>query len=59
MRLITNNPAKYRGLEGYDIDIIEHISRPTGITPENAQYLGTKHARMRHLLNTVPTGQAL
>jgi 3,4-dihydroxy 2-butanone 4-phosphate synthase / GTP cyclohydrolase II len=59
MRLITNNPAKYRGLEGYGIDIVERISRPTHIRPENARYLATKHARMGHLLSTVPTEETL
>jgi len=50
MRLITNNPAKYSGLEGYGIEIVERIAMATRSTPENVRYLHTKRARMGHLL---------
>ncbi len=54
MRLITNSPAKYHGLEGFGIDIVERVSLPSNVTPENARYLQTKHIRMGHLLSTTP-----
>jgi 3,4-dihydroxy 2-butanone 4-phosphate synthase / GTP cyclohydrolase II len=48
LRLITNNPAKYHGLEGYGHEIVERIAIPPTITPENIAYLRTKRARMGH-----------
>ena len=50
LRLMTNNPAKYSGLEGYDLDIVERVPMPTVPTPENRRYLQTKVDRMGHLL---------
>ncbi len=50
MRLITNNPAKFRGLAGYGIEVVERISLPTRATPDNIAYLRTKRERMGHLL---------
>ena len=51
MRLLTNNPAKRAGLEGYGLSIVERV--PLQITPteENRRYLATKAARMGHLLD--------
>lgn len=49
LRLMTNNPAKYSGLEGYDLDIVERVPMPTVPTPENCRYLQTKVDRMGHL----------
>ena len=39
MRLMTNNPAKYGGLEGFGLDITERISLQPSPTPENIEYL--------------------
>jgi 3,4-dihydroxy 2-butanone 4-phosphate synthase/GTP cyclohydrolase II len=50
MRLMTNNPAKYDGLDGYGLEIVERISLPTRVTTENARYLETKRERMGHLI---------
>jgi len=50
MRVITNNPAKYGGLEGFGIDIIERVPSVTAPNPENIKYLRTKAERMGHLL---------
>jgi 3,4-dihydroxy 2-butanone 4-phosphate synthase/GTP cyclohydrolase II len=50
MRLITNNPAKYSGLEGYGIEIVERIGVALRPTPENVRYLHTKRDRMGHLM---------
>ena len=50
MRLMTNNPVKYGGLEGFGLDITERISLQTSANPENIAYLRTKRERMGHLL---------
>ncbi len=51
MRLMTNNPAKYGGLDGYGLEISERVSLETVPTPENIAYLRTKRERMGHLLD--------
>jgi 3,4-dihydroxy 2-butanone 4-phosphate synthase/GTP cyclohydrolase II len=65
MRLITNNPAKYGGLEGYGLEVASRVVLPTVETPHNVRYLKTKRDRMGHLLTltsheapagTVPAG---
>ena len=50
MRIMTNNPAKYGGLEGFGLEIVERV--PLSITPnaENIAYLRTKQDKMGHLL---------
>jgi 3,4-dihydroxy 2-butanone 4-phosphate synthase / GTP cyclohydrolase II len=51
MRLITNNPAKRAGLEGYGLVVRERIPLAVRPTSDNVHYLRTKHERMGHLLN--------
>jgi 3,4-dihydroxy 2-butanone 4-phosphate synthase/GTP cyclohydrolase II len=51
MRLLTNNPAKRAGLEGYGLSIVERVPLETTPTPENRAYLATKVAKMGHLLD--------
>jgi len=50
MRLLTNNPAKYGGLEGYGLDIVERVSIDIDSTPNRERYLATKRERMGHLM---------
>jgi 3,4-dihydroxy 2-butanone 4-phosphate synthase/GTP cyclohydrolase II len=50
MRLMTNNPTKYGGLEGFGLDIVERVPLETHPNPENINYLRTKRERMGHLL---------
>jgi 3,4-dihydroxy 2-butanone 4-phosphate synthase/GTP cyclohydrolase II len=50
LRLMTNNPAKYGGLDGFGLDIVERIPIQTASTPDNIAYLRTKRERMGHLL---------
>jgi 3,4-dihydroxy 2-butanone 4-phosphate synthase / GTP cyclohydrolase II len=51
MRLMTNNPAKYGGLEGYGLEIVERV--PLHVLPnhENIRYLRTKQDKLGHLLD--------
>jgi 3,4-dihydroxy 2-butanone 4-phosphate synthase/GTP cyclohydrolase II len=48
MRLLTNNPAKRVGLEGYGLEIVERVALPAHPTKENLRYLKTKRDRMGH-----------
>jgi 3,4-dihydroxy 2-butanone 4-phosphate synthase/GTP cyclohydrolase II len=48
LRLMTNNPAKYGGLGGYGLKVVERVSLNTVPTPENESYLRTKRERMGH-----------
>jgi 3,4-dihydroxy 2-butanone 4-phosphate synthase/GTP cyclohydrolase II len=50
MRLVTNNPAKYGGLEGFGLDIVERVPSVVAPNPENIRSLRTKQERMGHLL---------
>jgi len=48
MRLMTNNPAKYGGLEGYGLEITDRVPLDTAANPENVRYLETKRDRLGH-----------
>jgi 3,4-dihydroxy 2-butanone 4-phosphate synthase/GTP cyclohydrolase II len=48
MRLLSNNPGKRAGLEGYGLEIVGRVPLPTLATPENIRYLKTKRDRMGH-----------
>ena len=50
MRLLTNNPSKRGGLEGYGLEIVERVPILTEPTAENLRYLQTKRDRMGHEL---------
>jgi len=56
MRLLTNNPDKRAGLEGYGLAIVERVPLQTEPTVHNAGYLRTKAEKMGHLLD-VPEEQ--
>jgi 3,4-dihydroxy 2-butanone 4-phosphate synthase / GTP cyclohydrolase II len=51
MRLLTNNPAKRAGLEGYGLEIVGREVLPVRPHPENMHYLLTKRDRMGHLFD--------
>jgi 3,4-dihydroxy 2-butanone 4-phosphate synthase/GTP cyclohydrolase II len=51
MRLLTNNPAKRAGLEGYGLSIVERVPLETSPTAENIGYLRTKREKLGHLLD--------
>jgi 3,4-dihydroxy 2-butanone 4-phosphate synthase / GTP cyclohydrolase II len=50
MRLLTNNPRKIYGLEGYGLEIVERVGIEMEPTSENIGYLTTKREKLGHLL---------
>jgi len=50
MRLMTNNPAKRGGLEGFGLEIVDRVPLESAPNPENIHYLRTKREKMGHLL---------
>ena len=53
MRLMTNNPVKRIGLEGYGLEVVENIPIETEPTPYNRFYMHTKKERMGHKLDNI------
>jgi len=51
VRLLTNNPAKRVGLEGYGIEVVERVAIEIPPNPENYRYLSTKRHKLGHLLH--------
>ncbi|MGQ0703050.1 MAG: bifunctional 3,4-dihydroxy-2-butanone-4-phosphate synthase/GTP cyclohydrolase II [Gemmatimonadales bacterium] len=51
VRLLTNNPLKQAGLEGYGIQVVERIPLEVAPNRENYEYLRAKRDRLRHLLS--------
>lgn len=51
MRLITNNPRKIKGLEGYGLKVVERVPLEISPTKYNITYLKTKQKKLGHLLN--------
>ncbi|MGH2790652.1 MAG: bifunctional 3,4-dihydroxy-2-butanone-4-phosphate synthase/GTP cyclohydrolase II [Actinomycetota bacterium] len=53
MRLLTNNPTKRAGLEGYGLTIVERVALESAPNEENIRYLTTKREKLGHLLETI------
>jgi 3,4-dihydroxy 2-butanone 4-phosphate synthase/GTP cyclohydrolase II len=53
MRLLTNNPKKLVGLQGYGIDVVERVAIEAAATKSNKGYLKTKRDKMGHLLENL------
>jgi 3,4-dihydroxy 2-butanone 4-phosphate synthase/GTP cyclohydrolase II len=51
MKLMTNNPKKIIGLEGYGLEVVGRVPLETEPRPENLRYLVTKCQKLGHLLN--------
>jgi 3,4-dihydroxy 2-butanone 4-phosphate synthase / GTP cyclohydrolase II len=51
IRLLTNNPRKIKGLEGYDINIVERVPLEVEPCSYNCNYLSTKKEKLGHILN--------
>ncbi len=54
MRLLSNNPAKRAGLEGYGLRVLGREPLPVHANPENVEYLRTKRDRMGHTIEGLP-----
>ncbi len=50
IRLLTNNPKKIVGLEGYGLEVVEQVPIRVKPNPHNERYLKTKRQKMGHLL---------
>ncbi|HYI44902.1 MAG TPA: bifunctional 3,4-dihydroxy-2-butanone-4-phosphate synthase/GTP cyclohydrolase II [Actinomycetota bacterium] len=55
MRLLTNNPTKRAGLEGYGLTIVERVPLQNEPNPENLRYLQTKRDKLGHILDQLST----
>ena len=53
IRLLTNNPRKIIGLEGYGLEIVERVSIEIEATKSNLKYLKTKQQKLGHLLENL------
>ncbi len=50
IRILTNNPRKIVGIEGYGLKVVERVPLETPATPHNARYLQTKKRKLGHWL---------
>jgi len=53
IRLLTNNPRKVIGLEGYGLEIVERVALQMPATQANIRYLRTKQEKLGHLLENL------
>jgi 3,4-dihydroxy 2-butanone 4-phosphate synthase/GTP cyclohydrolase II len=56
IRLITNNPKKIIGIEGYGLKVTERVPTEAPLTKENIKYLETKRDKLGHLLRIKENG---
>jgi 3,4-dihydroxy 2-butanone 4-phosphate synthase / GTP cyclohydrolase II len=56
LRLLSNNPAKRAGLEGYGLTVLDRIPLTTRPTRENREYLRAKKLRLGHQFEAAPDG---
>jgi 3,4-dihydroxy 2-butanone 4-phosphate synthase/GTP cyclohydrolase II len=57
MRLMTNNPSKYGGIDGYGLQIVERVPLQTEPNDENIAYLRAKQEKLGHLLDLAPDSE--
>ncbi len=53
MRLLTNNPRKIKGLEGYGLSVVERVPLECTPTKDNIHYLKTKREKLGHILDNL------
>lgn len=51
IRILTNNPKKITGIEGYGLDVVEQVPIETEPNPQNTRYLATKRDKLGHRLH--------
>lgn len=56
MRLMTNNPKKIVGLEGYGLEVVERVPLELDTNPFNEYYMRTKQEKMEHMLEHTGSG---
>ncbi len=58
LRLMTNNPKKIVGIEGYGLEVVERVPIVVPVHPENERYLSTKRDKLGHLFEATCGGDA-
>jgi len=53
MRMMTNNPKKIKGLEGYGLEVVDRVPIEVPVKDENRRYMQTKKDKMGHILASV------
>ncbi|MFF0305927.1 bifunctional 3,4-dihydroxy-2-butanone-4-phosphate synthase/GTP cyclohydrolase II [Streptosporangium sp. NPDC004379] len=56
VRLLTNNPAKLRGMDGYGVKVLGREPMPVAVNPYNERYLTAKRDRLGHDIGQEPPG---
>ena len=51
IRILTNNPKKITGIEGFGLEVVEQVPIETTPTPQNTRYLATKRDKLGHKLH--------
>jgi len=54
LRILTNNPKKIVGIEGYGLHVVERVPLEVPATDTNRRYLATKRDKLGHLLTSFP-----
>jgi len=57
IRLLTNNPKKIRGLEGYGLEVVERVPIQMKENENNSNYLHTKQEKLGHMLKFTDAGE--
>ena len=52
LRLLTNNPSKRAGIDGYGLQVVERVPLEVPPNPENKKYLSTKRDKLGHMLTS-------
>ncbi len=58
IRLMTNNPRKIKGLEGYGMEVVDRIPIQMNPNQDNAKYLQTKKHKLGHLISSQDSSQS-
>lgn len=59
LRLLTNNPRKIKGLEGYGLEVVERIPIQMASKEDNVNYLRTKKQKLGHMLSFHDSGSGI
>src|SRR4249919_1301538 len=57
IRILTNNPRKLTGLDGFGLTVVEQVPIEVEPNAENARYLATKREKLGHTLGSFPPGK--